>query len=132
MTNHEPAKVSGVPAGYLAKVVGSLNRSGIVISQRGLHGGSILAKPPREITLYDVVQAVGPLRRIHMCPLGMKKGHGTNLCPLHRHLDDAIATVERAFRKTSIGDLLASPVRGRILRKATKPRRPAPRARRPA
>ena len=75
-------------------------------SQRGLHGGSILARDPSKITLYDVVNAISPLPRIHTCPLGLPS-HGTNLCAVHRRLDDAVAMVEKVFRESSIADLLA-------------------------
>jgi Rrf2 family nitric oxide-sensitive transcriptional repressor len=40
--------------------------------------------------------------------LGLK-AHGTNLCPLHRKLDDAIRLVENAFVSTTIADILSDP-----------------------
>jgi Rrf2 family protein len=102
------AAATRVPAGYLAKVLVSLSRAGIVRSQRGLHGGSVLARPADDVTVYDVVQAVDPIVRITTCPLGLEN-HGVNLCPLHKRLDQAIATVETAFRASTIGELVADP-----------------------
>ncbi|HZN68218.1 MAG TPA: Rrf2 family transcriptional regulator [Tepidisphaeraceae bacterium] len=103
-----------VPEGYLAKVLQSLARAGLVRSQRGLHGGSVLARPAEELTIYDVVQAVDPIRRITSCPLGLKS-HGSVLCPVHRRLDDALGLVERAFRDATIADLLTEPSRSKPL-----------------
>jgi Rrf2 family nitric oxide-sensitive transcriptional repressor len=97
-----------IPIGYLSKVLQSLSRAGIISSKRGLHGGSVLARPPGELTVYDVVQAVSPLQRIRSCPLDFKT-HGARLCPLHRRLDQAMETVERAFRDSTLADLLAQP-----------------------
>jgi Rrf2 family protein len=94
-----------VPEGYLSKVLQILSRGGLVRSQRGLHGGSVLTRDPAEISVYEVVEAVSPLPRIRTCPLGLPS-HGVNLCPLHRRLDDAVEMVEKAFRDTSIADLL--------------------------
>jgi Rrf2 family protein len=85
-----------VPAGYLAKVLQSLSRSGIIASQRGLGGGFRLARLPRETSIYDVMQAVDPVQRIRECPLGLD-AHGTNLCPLHKRLDDAMSQIEEHF-----------------------------------
>ena len=102
------AAATRTPAGYLAKVLLSLSRRGIVRSQRGPNGGSVLARPAERITVYDVVQAVDPLRRILTCPLGLES-HGVNLCPLHRRLDEAIASVEQAFRASTIAELVADP-----------------------
>ena len=102
------AAASRIPAGYLAKVLLSLSRAGMVKTQRGLHGGSVLARPAVQISVYDVIQAVDPIKRITSCPLGLKS-HGVNLCPLHRRLDNAIESVEIAFRASSIAELVAEP-----------------------
>ena len=96
------------PAAYLAKVLRSLARAGLIQSQRGLHGGSSIARAPELITIHDVVQAVDPIHRITSCPLGLKN-HGVNLCPLHRRLDEAVALVEKAFRKTTLAEVVAEP-----------------------
>ena len=104
-TTSQIAAATRVPVGYLSKILNSLVRAGIVRSQRGPGGGSVLARPPDELTVYDVVSTIAPLPRIQSCPLGLAS-HGTTLCPLHRRLDDAMATVEQAFRESRIADLL--------------------------
>jgi Rrf2 family nitric oxide-sensitive transcriptional repressor len=105
-TTKQIAAATRVPEGYLAKILQSLSRAGLVQSQRGLHGGSILARDPSKITLYDVVNAISPLPRILTCPLGLSS-HGSQLCVVHRRLDDAVAMVEKVFRQSSIAELLA-------------------------
>lgn len=69
-------------------------------------GGFRLAKSPRETSILEVIQAVDPIERIRDCPLGLES-HGTNLCPLHKRLDDAMALIENQFHATSIAELLA-------------------------
>src|SRR5689334_17783414 len=76
------AQITQVPAQYLSKVMQSLARGGLVDAQRGKNGGFTLTRPPEDISILDVVNAVDPLRRIKGCPLGLK-GH-ERLCPLHR------------------------------------------------
>jgi len=105
-TTKQLAAATRVPEGYLAKILQSLSRAGIVQSQRGLGGGSVLARDPNDITLYDVQVAIAPLPRITSCPLGLP-AHGTRLCAVHRRLDDAIALVEKVYRESTIGGLLA-------------------------
>ncbi len=107
-TTQEIAAVTRVPAGYLSKVMQGLARGGLVHSQRGLHGGFTLTKPPKQITIWEVIDVVDPMQRITSCPLGLKS-HGANLCPMHRRLDDAMASVEKAFRKSTVAELLADP-----------------------
>jgi DNA-binding IscR family transcriptional regulator len=79
-----------------------------VSAQRGRGGGFQAARPANEISVLEVVSAVDAVRRIHTCPLGLA-AHGTNLCPLHRKLDDAARSIEEAFRITSIGSLAGVP-----------------------
>jgi Rrf2 family protein len=110
-TAQQIAAATRVPTGYLAKVMQGLSRSGLVHSQRGLHGGFTLTRPPDQLTVLDVLQAVDPIRRIRGCPLGLK-GH-VNLCPLHRRLDQALALVEEALRGSTIAELLAEPAQAR-------------------
>lgn len=102
------------PPAYLAKVLRSLARAGLVRSQRGLHGGSAIARPAEQITIHDVVQAVDPIRRITTCPLGLKN-HGVNLCPLHRRLDEALGMVTDAFAATTLAEVVAEPAASRPL-----------------
>ena len=129
VTIPELARTTRIPSGYLAKVLRQLSRAGLVHSQRGPNGGSVLLRPPEELTVLDVVQAVDPLKRIEVCPLGLR-GHGANLCPLHRRLDQAVATVETAFRNSSVADLLGDPRGSRPLCEDPHLRRPPPGGRR--
>jgi Rrf2 family protein len=98
------AKESKVPFDYLAKVLNLLSRAGLVSGQRGRGGGFQSVLPAGKLTVLQVVNAVDPLKRIRTCPLGLK-AHGTNLCPLHRKLDDALLSVEQAFASTTIESL---------------------------
>ena len=107
-TAQQISEITQVPAPYLSKLMQGLVRAGIASSQRGLHGGFILAQEPSKLTIWEVVDAVEPFKRIHECPLGITS-HGSTLCPLHRRLDDAMATVEEQFRSTTIADVLAEP-----------------------
>jgi DNA-binding IscR family transcriptional regulator len=67
-----------------------------------------LARRPEEVTILEVVDSVEPIGRIRACPLGLE-AHGTRLCPLHRRLDNALAAVEDAFRRTTLAEVLAEP-----------------------
>jgi Rrf2 family protein len=113
-TTQQISERTKVPAPYLSKVMQSLSRARLVHSQRGLHGGFSLAKPPEELTIWDVVQAVEPLKRIRTCPLGLDS-HRTRLCPLHKRLDDALAMIEDAFKSTTVADVLAEPTTSKPL-----------------
>jgi Rrf2 family transcriptional regulator, cysteine metabolism repressor len=54
----EVANGQGIPANYLVQILLELKSKGIVSSVRGKEGGYLLARPPGQITLGDVLRAV--------------------------------------------------------------------------
>jgi len=52
------AQTEAVPANFLAQILLKLRNGGLITSRRGNHGGYTLARPPDEISLYDILVAV--------------------------------------------------------------------------
>lgn len=132
LTAQQIAEATRVPAGYLAKVLQGLSRAGLLHSQRGLGGGFTLARDPSSLTMWEVVQAVDPMKRIHECPLGFE-AHGDELCPLHQQLDQAIANIEQTFTTCTIDKLIdpahgSSPLCAYVPRNSTPAHAPEPEA----
>lgn len=113
-TTEQIAAATLVPRAYLSKVLQGLCHAGIVSSKRGLGGGMMLTKSPSRVTILEVVNAVEPIGRIRQCPLGLS-AHGVRLCPLHKRLDNALALVEDAFRRTTLAEILAEPTKSHPL-----------------
>lgn len=106
-TTRQIARGTRTPPDYISKVLQLLAKAGLVRGQRGLGGGFQLASDPAQITVLQVINAVDPLERIRTCPLGLK-AHGTNLCPLHCGMNDAVAQMEAMFAKIKLVDLLST------------------------
>lgn len=102
------AEGTQVPSHYLAKVLQSLAGSDLIMGRRGVGGGYKLAKSADEINLLDVINAVSPVRRISACPLGISE-HGSDLCPLHKKVDQAAESVINIFSGTSLAQLILDP-----------------------
>jgi len=100
------AEKTKVPRSYLNRVLQDLTAAGLVNSRPGPGGGHELARGSDEISILDVVNAVGPIARIRKCPLGLSSH--TELCPLHKELDQAFAATEAAFRRVTLKDLVES------------------------
>jgi Rrf2 family protein len=47
-----------IPVQFLEQLFSTLRRAGLLVSQRGVKGGYRLARPPEEITVLEVVQAL--------------------------------------------------------------------------
>ncbi len=57
----EIAERTGLPQPYLEQILLAVKGAGLVRSKRGVGGGYVLARPPLDITLADIVAAVeGP------------------------------------------------------------------------
>jgi Rrf2 family protein len=82
------AERQNIPPRFLQKIMRLLAAAGLIRSYRGVVGGFALAKPPEEITLYDVIIAMeGPLG-IHRCLADRSScnRHCKEECPVHQAL----------------------------------------------
>jgi FeS assembly SUF system regulator len=56
------AELTAIPAPTVAKLMGTLARGGLLSASRGVAGGFMLARPPAEISVAEIVEAVdGPI-----------------------------------------------------------------------
>ncbi|MBI5863265.1 MAG: Rrf2 family transcriptional regulator [Planctomycetes bacterium] len=104
-TTQQIAAATGIPAGYLSKVLQLLGREGLVRAQPGPGGGFLLARAADQICVLDVIQAVEPLPRFRECPAGIPE-HVGGLCPLHTRLDQVFEAVEKSLRACTLAELL--------------------------
>ena len=58
MRAEDLADEQGVPPNYLVQILVELKAQGLVKSLRGKEGGYLLARPPAEISMADVIQCV--------------------------------------------------------------------------
>jgi Rrf2 family protein len=85
------ARSVGAPQNYLGKLLKDLAREGLLESQKGLGGGFRLARDPKNITLFDVVEPIEQVSRWSGCILGrdaraMEESQGQLYA--HAHRDD--------------------------------------------
>jgi Rrf2 family protein len=82
-STQEIAERQSIPAPFLAKIVSQLSTSGLVETYRGARGGVVLARPPGEINLLDVIEALdGPIR-LNRCALEPNACPREEKCPVH-------------------------------------------------
>lgn len=101
--SQEVAAATKVRPGYMSKVLMGLAKAGIVKSQRGLGGGFCLARDPAKITILDVVSVFDSIDLIEHCPLGLPEH--TELCMLHRRLNEATGVVRQSLGNTTLAEL---------------------------
>lgn len=94
------ADAEGIPVRFLPQVMADLGRAGLVEAVAGRTGGYRLARPAREMTLLDVIEAVeGNIRR-HTCVLRGGACGVDGACAVHSVFsdaqDDLLARIARA------------------------------------
>jgi len=72
-----------VPRSFLAKIFQVLVKSGLIKSSRGIGGGFSLARPPEQITLCEIVEAMeGPIMP-NQCLMGEGVCSFQRTCTVH-------------------------------------------------
>lgn len=61
------AAKQNIPERFLLKIMRSLTAAGIMKSYRGVEGGFALQREPKDITLYDVINAVEGQTELQRC-----------------------------------------------------------------
>jgi Rrf2 family protein len=94
---------------FVRKSLSKLSKAGLVETKRGQSGASVLARPPRQITLLDIYRASAapPAFAIHSYPV--EKG-----CPVSSNLKECMSGVlaqaqysfERSLAKITLSDLV--------------------------
>jgi Rrf2 family iron-sulfur cluster assembly transcriptional regulator len=106
----EVAEAQGLPESYLAKIFQDLTRGGLLLSHRGAKGGFSLVRPPSEISLRQVIEAIeGPIA-ISPC-LDEREGcERMDTCGVFSALKEAQARLVKVLEETTLADLIKSSV----------------------
>ncbi|GIW81317.1 MAG: transcriptional regulator [Gemmatales bacterium] len=101
---HRAAKELGIPEGFLLRILVALSRARILWSIKGPNGGYRLARPAKDISLLDVVEAVeGPLRgSVLFSPGEESRGVDRRLEAICQQITDSI---RKQLQKVRISDL---------------------------
>jgi Rrf2 family iron-sulfur cluster assembly transcriptional regulator len=72
-----------IPRTFLAKILQKLVKAKIVRSYRGVKGGFSLAKPARDISAFDVLEAIEGKLALNICIADKKNCVFSKHCPSH-------------------------------------------------
>jgi Rrf2 family protein len=108
------AEFHGVPKEYLSKALQALAQAGLVETSLGPTGGYRLAKPPKDISFLDIVEAVEGKRNTFECteirrnnPCLGKSEKPSGPCAVAKAMYRADEAWRRELASTSLADLSA-------------------------
>ena len=103
----------GISIAYLEQLFLKLRKNNLVQSSRGPSGGYVLSKPPGEIKLLSIINAVDEKIKTVKCKKESKKGcNGKSIkCITHNLWDDLEAHINKFFEYNTLNDILFKEVR---------------------
>jgi len=100
-----------VPESFLAKVLQTLTRSGLLVSRRGPDGGFELNPSSMQATLLDVVSAVDGPVQLNACLGETGSCERKEWCPAHTVWAEAQIAMLKVLNRDTIGELALRAVR---------------------
>ena len=103
----------GISISYLEQLFLKLRKNNLVESERGPSGGYVLSKPPEEIKLLSIINAVDEKIKTVKCKKESKKGcNGKSIkCITHNLWDDLEVHINKFFENNTLNDILFKEVR---------------------
>jgi Rrf2 family protein len=115
LSSRDLAELQGVSPSFVAKIFTKLEKAGIVRASEGVRGGYVLAKPPRNISFLEIIDAIEGEKPLfdcqevrERCPLFDAKPptwatKGT--CAIHAVMLRAEKSMRDALDRQSLGDV---------------------------
>ncbi|HHY88791.1 MAG TPA: Rrf2 family transcriptional regulator [Chloroflexi bacterium] len=101
------AEEQRIPPSFLAKIISQLSIAGLIHTSRGARGGVSLARPPEEISILEVVEAIdGPLA-LNECTLSASGCLFGEECPLRSLWCDTQEELVQRLASTSFGQFIS-------------------------
>ena len=103
----------GISISFLEQLFLKLRKNNLVQSVRGPSGGYVLAKPPEEIQLLSIINAVDEKIKTLKCRKEAKRGcnHKSIKCITHNLWDDLEIHINKFFEDNTLNDILFKEVR---------------------
>jgi len=99
------SKEYNIPMEYLLKILQQLVRAEILRSKRGPRGGFSMARPPKEITMLEIIEAVtGPLKS-HL-EMAEQTGNAMFARRMEKVIQDATAKAQAVLKKAKLSDVI--------------------------
>jgi FeS assembly SUF system regulator len=113
----ELAAAAHLPLPTVSKILKILAREGLLVPRRGAKGGFSLARPPEEITVADVIDALeGPVALTECSAHGRSERCGIELlCPVSSNWQRINRVVLEALQKITLAEMAAPLVTAQAL-----------------
>ena len=98
---NEIARFNQIPPSFLTKIISQLAIAGLIHTSRGARGGVWLAKPPENISLLDVLQAIDGTLSLNPCVENPQDCSFTQNCLIHKFWQDTCQEIVGKLRNST-------------------------------
>lgn len=97
-----------IPGNYLPSIIQKLREAGLVSVKRGAKGGSTLAKPASEITLFEIINAMETTTRLNKCLEDDEfcNRDATDYCKVHKVYEHMQSLLDSCMQSVTLADLI--------------------------
>lgn len=95
-----------IPPAYLAKLIKRLADADLVVSKRGIKGGTWLKRPSDKISLLEISEAIDGRRWLGRCLLGLEECSDERACPTHEFWKVARSQIEKKLEDLTLADVI--------------------------
>lgn len=99
---HEISTHLNISFHFLTKVLQQFTNAGVMVSQRGVHGGVMLARKAADISLLDLISVIDGTDVFEQCMLGLPGCGVAEACPVHDRWVVVRSEIVRVFMNTSL------------------------------
>lgn len=103
----EIADSMGLSFDFLSKILQSLLKKGIVESQKGAKGGYKLARSPKEISVFDIIDSLEEKKFLVECLEVDNKCDMSSVCTIKDPLSTLQNKINKLFTETSIKEIVS-------------------------
>lgn len=100
------AKRQGISKDYLEHILIFLKAAGLIRSIRGMRGGFVIAKPPSQIRLDEVVKILEGKIALVECIDSPEVCSHTDVCITHELWEEVTGAMNQVLKSTTLEDLM--------------------------
>jgi len=108
------SKNEGISVKYLEQLIIPLKKAKLITSQRGPKGGHSLAKPPREITIGEIVRAVEGHAELADCVKTPQVCERSPSCPTRNVWESATKAMYKELDKITLWHMIKGPQKPKL------------------
>ncbi|MDD5368291.1 MAG: Rrf2 family transcriptional regulator [Anaerolineaceae bacterium] len=103
----EIAKFNRIPPSFLTKIVSQLSIAGLIHTSRGARGGVWLARPPEEISVLEVLQAIDGNLLLNQCVADPENCSVSQNCGIYRFWMETCRDVLGRLREATFDQFIS-------------------------